>query len=64
MMSERSLNIDSDLYERLAYRAESHGFESTEEYATTVLQTVLNELEKEAEDDQVAQRLKDLGYLD
>jgi plasmid stability protein len=63
-MSEWSLNIDSDLYERLANRAESHGFESTEEYATTVLETVLNELEKEAEDDQVSQRLKDLGYLD
>jgi plasmid stability protein len=63
-MSERSLKIDSDLYERLANRAESHGFESTEEYANIVLQTVLDELENETEDDEVAQRLEDLGYFD
>lgn len=62
------LDVDDDLYERLARRAESQGFESPEDYAHTVLDTVLDELESgerraTATDDDVQERLEDLGYL-
>lgn len=60
---ELALELDDDVYERLQRRAQNNGFESTEAYCRTVLRTVLEELEAEATDDEVEQRLEDLGYL-
>ena len=47
-----------DLYERLARRAESQGFESPEDYAHTVIDTVLDELESDLEEKQAVAEAK------
>jgi hypothetical protein len=60
---ELALELDDDIYERLQQRAQNNGFESTDAYCQTVLRTVLEELEAETTDDEVEQRLEDLGYL-
>ena len=60
---ELTLDLDDDLYGTLERRAQNNGFESTEEYARTVLGTVMDELEADASDDKVEERLEDLGYL-
>jgi hypothetical protein len=63
----KPVNIDIELpdeaYEHLASRAENQGFDSPEAYASMVLQTVMDELAAPEEDDQVRDRLEDLGYL-
>lgn len=58
------LDIDDELYERLSRRADEKGFESPEDYSITIIKTVLDELEKTDTDDQVQNRLEDLGYLE
>jgi hypothetical protein len=58
------LDIDEQLQERLANRADKMGFDSTEEYCMTVLETVMNELENGDTDAEVQNRLEDLGYLE
>ena len=60
---ELTLDLDDDLYEKLERRAENNGFESTEAYSRTILRTVVEELEADASDDAVEERLEDLGYL-
>lgn len=56
------LNIDDDLCERMKRRASRHEFDSVDEYAETVLRTVMDELEGEQAED-IEDRLADLGYL-
>lgn len=56
------IDLDEAYRERLLDRAERKGFESAESYAATILESVLDELEAES-DDQVRDRLEDLGYL-
>jgi hypothetical protein len=58
------LDIDKHLHQRLSERAEKMGFDSTEEYCVTILETVINELEEENTNDEVQSRLEDLGYLE
>lgn len=60
-----NLEIDAELGKTLENRAEEYGFESIEEYSQMILQTVVDELESEskAADEEVAERLEDLGYL-
>jgi hypothetical protein len=58
------LDIDKQLYDRLANRADKMGFDSTEKYCLTVLETVMNELEDDDTDAEVQNRLEDLGYLE
>ena len=58
------LDIDKQLHRRLSERAEKMGFDSTEEYCLTVLETVMNELEDSDADAGVQNRLEDLGYLE
>lgn len=62
------LNLDEVVRDRLASRAERHGFNSTEAYAETILTAVIEELEgdRRADSDRSAEvedRLEDLGYL-
>jgi len=59
---ELTLELDNEVYERLERRADHHGFESPEEYGAIMIDTVLNELETD-KDDEVRNRLEDLGYL-
>jgi hypothetical protein len=58
------LDIDKQLHQRLSERAEKMGFDSTEEYCVTILETVINELEEENANNEVQSRLEDLGYLE
>ncbi|WP_160135425.1 hypothetical protein [Halococcus salsus] len=58
-----SLELDDELAERLEQRAEANGFDSANEYATTLLRTVLDELDRVEDDGDVEERLEDLGYL-
>lgn len=57
------LDIDRELYRSLERRARENGFESAEEYGAVVLETVLTELEADRDDD-LEERLDDLGYLE
>lgn len=58
-----NLELDDELTDRLEQRAEANGFDSTSEYATTLLHTVLDELDRVEDDSDVEERLEDLGYL-
>lgn len=60
---ELTLDLDDDLYGTLERRARDNGFESLEAYSETILRTVVEELEEHPTDDEVAERLEDLGYL-
>lgn len=55
--------LDNDLPDRLSKRAEIAGFDSTEAYVNELLRTVLDELEEDRGQDDVEDRLEDLGYL-
>jgi metal-responsive CopG/Arc/MetJ family transcriptional regulator len=58
-----NLELDDELADRLEQRAEANDFDSTSEYTTTLLRTVLNELDRVEDDGDVEERLEDLGYL-
>lgn len=58
-----NLKLDDDLADRLERRAEANGFDSAGEYTTTLLRTVLDELDRVEDDSNVEERLEDLGYL-
>lgn len=58
-----NLELDDRLANRLEQRAETHGFDSADEYATTLLRTVLDELDRIEDDSELEDRLEDLGYL-
>lgn len=60
---ELTLELEDDVYATLERRAENNGFESTAEYAATILRLVTEELEDEAAANEVEERLEDLGYL-
>lgn len=60
---ELTLDLDDELYGTLERRAGANGFESTEEYARTILRTVVEELEEDVAGEDVEDRLEDLGYL-
>jgi len=57
------IQIDNELRERLSRRANKIGFDSTEEYAIIILETVVDELEETDAEGDVESRLEDLGYL-
>lgn len=58
-----NLELDDRLTDRLEQRAEANGFDSAGEYTTTLLRTVLDELDRVEDDGDVEERLEDLGYL-
>jgi len=58
------LDIDEELHDRLATRADKKGFDSTEAYCIVVLETVMKELEDQDANAEVQNRLEDLGYLE
>lgn len=58
-----NLELDEQLTDRLAQRAEANDFDSANEYTTTLLRTVLDELDRVEDDGDVEGRLEDLGYL-
>jgi Arc/MetJ-type ribon-helix-helix transcriptional regulator len=67
----KTVNIPSDLYEKIEERLEGAGFDTVSEYVTYVLREVLSSLEEEdeevfteEEEEKVKERLRALGYLD
>jgi len=60
---ELIVEVDDDVHERLARRAAEQGLETPAEYSALILETVIDELETPETDDDVRNRLEDLGYL-
>lgn len=71
------IDIDPDLRESIERRANERGFESPEDYVSSLLRSVVEELDamdydertqtrstRRTSDDEINQRLKDLGYID
>lgn len=57
------IELDDELYRVLRERADANGFESAEEYCSTVMELVVEELERAGSGEEVEERLEDLGYL-
>ena len=67
----RAVHVSADLYDRIAERISSAGFDSVDEYVTFVLEEILKDEAEEAgptftkeEEEEVKKRLRALGYLD
>lgn len=64
-----SLQIPKDIYEKLSQRIDGTEFKSVQEYVTFVLKEVVSEEEEEeeiyneADEEEIKERLKGLGYL-
>ena len=59
-----TVDLDEEVFLVLQRRAEKNGFDSTAEYCEAALGILASELEPEGEpDDDVEERLEDLGYL-
>lgn len=66
---ERSVAISSGIYERIEGRVQESEFENVEDYVEFVLLELLNQLEGtgtdvEAQDQEIQDRLRELGYLE
>ncbi|MFB6200098.1 MAG: CopG family transcriptional regulator [Candidatus Nanohaloarchaea archaeon] len=63
----KEVKIPEEFYERFESRASEKGFDSAEEYIIDVLRQVYDKLEpedfSEEEEEQVKEKLKDLGYM-
>jgi len=71
--SKISLSIPQDLAKKLQKRAEEKGFKSLSDYVTYILRQVLSRIEtaenqkegySEKKEEEVKQKLRDLGYLE
>jgi len=59
-----TVELDEDVVATLARRAETNGFDSTEAYCKMVLSVAAEELRTELQSDEnLEERLQDLGYL-
>jgi dsRNA-specific ribonuclease len=65
------INIESEKYEILEARGKEKGFEDTEKYIDHLISQIVEKITKEKkeeqysneEDEEVKQKLKDLGYM-
>jgi len=58
------ITIDAKLYDRAKAAAASAGYSSVEEFITHAIETELKKVEVEDAEQQVADQLRGLGYLD
>jgi hypothetical protein len=58
------IKIDSALYDRAKDAAEAAGYSSVEEFVAHLIETELNKSEKSSDDEQVADQLRGLGYIE
>jgi hypothetical protein len=58
------IKIDSAIYDRLKKANEVAGYSSIEEFVTHLIETELAKHEKQDEEDQVADQLRGLGYIE
>jgi len=70
-----SIKIDKDVHEKLAKRAMEKGFKTTDEYINSVLNQIVEKIEKDvwgpkqaamskSEEEKVKSRLRALGYIE
>lgn len=58
-----SVEIPSEVEERIQRRVEQTEFDSVDEYVSFVLVNLLDEIEDAPADEELEERLKSLGYL-
>lgn len=58
------INIDTNLYERVKAAAARVGYSSVEEFVAHAIETELNRLGVEDAEQQVADQLRGLGYIE
>jgi metal-responsive CopG/Arc/MetJ family transcriptional regulator len=58
------IKIDSNLFDRLKKAAEVAGYSSTEEFVTHIIEKELAKIETDNVDENVADRLRGLGYIE
>jgi hypothetical protein len=65
-MFARKIKLDKELFERCKLHAEKAGYSSVEEFITHTLEIGLRNVERKSQQDneEVAKRLKGLGYIE
>jgi hypothetical protein len=58
------INIDSGLYDRAKQAAESAGYSSVEEFVAHCLENEIKKLKVDQAENQVADQLRGLGYIE
>jgi hypothetical protein len=58
------IKLDADLYERVKKIAEVAGYTSPEEFIVHIIEKELSALEAADSDEEVAERLRGLGYIE
>jgi hypothetical protein len=59
----KKFKIENDLYDKLKQYSEAAGYSSAEEFIVHVLEKSVADLEKNADQESVKERLTGLGYL-
>jgi hypothetical protein len=63
-MFSGKVKIEKALYERVKAVADKAGYSSVDEFITNVLEKELAKLEDAANDEQLEERLRGLGYIE
>lgn len=63
-MFSTSIKLKKDLAERVKRCAEAGGYSSAQEFVEHVLERELEKIEASDSDEEIAKKLKGLGYLD
>ncbi len=58
------IKVDSNLFGRAKSVAEAAGYSSTEEFITYIIEQEVSKLESSDSDDEVANQLRGLGYIE
>lgn len=59
----KKIKIENDLYDKLCQYSQSAGYSGTDEFIVHVLEKSVADLEKNADQESVKERLTGLGYL-
>ena len=62
-MGMKKIKLDGDLLERAKKVAETAGYSSVEEFLTHLLEKELRQVEDAADEEELKERLRGLGYL-
>jgi len=63
-MSNGTIKVKKELIQRIDRYAKAGGYSSTQEFVEHVLERELAKLEDAASDEEIAKKLKGLGYID
>jgi metal-responsive CopG/Arc/MetJ family transcriptional regulator len=63
-MAHKSIKLPKSLWQRIEKCSQAAGYSSPEEFIEHVLERELAKLEDAAPSDEIAKRLRGLGYLD